>query len=156
VEEDEACARLARHYFSLAGYPHSGELGAVTARGGPSRPLLLALAWLVARADLFARAHADAAAPALLAAPPGPDVPLPPYPADSAGDRSGSGAAEAGAYEVAYLESAASALDACRTGGGAGAGGGEERGQTKVRRALGHQTTTLAQRLWQTVINPST
>ena len=57
VEDDEACARLARHYLASAGYPHAGELRDVPARDGPSRPLLIALAWLVRR-PLSSSTHA--------------------------------------------------------------------------------------------------
>jgi hypothetical protein len=49
TEEDEACARLARHYLTHEGYPHADELAHLPARDGPSRPLLVALAWLVRR-----------------------------------------------------------------------------------------------------------
>jgi hypothetical protein len=57
AEDDEACARLARHYLASAGYPHAGELRDVPARDGPSRPLLIALAWLVRR-PLSSSTHA--------------------------------------------------------------------------------------------------
>lgn len=47
AQEDEACAQLARHYLRTEGYPHVDELVNLPARDGPSRPLLVALAWLV-------------------------------------------------------------------------------------------------------------
>ena len=50
AEEDEACARLVRRYLAAWGYPRADDLDATPARNGPSRPLLVALAWLVRRA----------------------------------------------------------------------------------------------------------
>ena len=49
AEEDEACARLVRRYLAAWGYPRADDLDATPARNGPSRPLLVALAWLVRR-----------------------------------------------------------------------------------------------------------
>lgn len=45
--EDETCARVARWHLARQGYPHVQELVTCEARGGDSRPLLLALAWTV-------------------------------------------------------------------------------------------------------------
>ena len=45
--EDETCARVARWHLRRQGYPHVDELETCEARGGDSRPLLLALAWTV-------------------------------------------------------------------------------------------------------------
>lgn len=45
--EDETCARVARWHLRRHGYPHVDELETCEARGGDSRPLLLALAWTV-------------------------------------------------------------------------------------------------------------
>ena len=45
--EDETCARVARRHLRRHGYPHVDELETCDARGGDSRPLLLALAWMV-------------------------------------------------------------------------------------------------------------
>ena len=49
-----------------------------------SRALLFALAWLTRTLDVFARAHADAAAATLRLSPPSPRTPLPPYPSSDA------------------------------------------------------------------------
>ena len=115
--EDATCAALARHHLAEAGYPRARDLARLPPRDGRSRPLLLALAWAVHRADVFARAHADAHAPRLASAAPGaPQSPLPPYPPDSAASPAAARAAAvpALALERAYFEDARAALDACR------------------------------------------
>ena len=115
--EDATCAALARHHLAEAGYPRARDLARLPPRDGRSRPLLLALAWAVHRADVFARAHADAHAPPLASAAPGASQsPLPPYPPDSAASPAAARAAAvpALALERAYFEDARAALDACR------------------------------------------
>ena len=115
--EDATCAALARHRLAEAGYPRARDLESLPPRDGRSRPLLLALAWAVHRADVFARAHADAHAPNLASAAPGASrSPLPPYPPDSAASPAAARAAAARALaeERAYVDDARAALDACR------------------------------------------
>ena len=177
--EDATCAALARHRLAEAGYPRARDLESLPPRDGRSRPLLLALAWAVHRADVFARAHADAHAPNLASAAPGASrSPLPPYPPDSAASPAAARAAAARALaeERAYVDDARAALDACRdehdaVGDGAPSSSASAarlgrrreplplaaRAAARVRAeaardaGVREQTPIFAQRLWQTL-----
>jgi len=177
--EDATCAALARHRLAEAGYPRARDLESLPPRDGRSRPLLLALAWAVHRADVFARAHADAHAPNLASAAPGASrSPLPPSPPDSAASPAAARAAAARALaeERAYVDDARAALDACRDEHDAVVDGAPSssasaarlgrrreplplaaRTAARVRAEAGRaagvraQTPIFAQRLWQTL-----
>ena len=113
AKEDLECATLARVYLRAHAYPHVDELDDVepvaemtdaalakkkkkkkkktrtlanrdAESDKGSRALLFALAWLTRTLDVFARAHADAAAQTLRLSPPSPRTPLPPYPSSDA------------------------------------------------------------------------
>ena len=71
--EDETCARVARWHLRRHGYPHVDELETCEARGGDSRPLLLALAWTV-RPHRQTKSSPQPPRPA-----PPPDLPIPPH-----------------------------------------------------------------------------
>ena len=83
--EDETCARVARRHLRRHGYPHVDELETCDARGGDSRPLLLALAWMVRpivqpnQIQIFSHAPASRSiSPSRLTQPPPRHRPHPP------------------------------------------------------------------------------
>ena len=70
--EDETCARVARRHLRRHGYPHVDELETCDARGGDSRPLLLASrGW-------YAPSPTKSSPQPPRPAPP-PDLPIPPH-----------------------------------------------------------------------------